>query len=61
MFKPLTRPKKIFVKVLKSNSPLKEDTQNINSKKTAASNTSILQSNNNIANMTEKVNDETNK
>ena len=64
MFKPLTKPKKIFVKVLKSNSPLKEDTQNTqntNSKKTAASNTSYIKSNNNIANMSEKVNDETNK
>ena len=67
MFKPLIKPKKIFVKVLKSNSPLKEDTQNTqntqntNSKKTAASNTSYIKSNNNIANMTEKVNDETNK
>ncbi len=62
MFKPLTKPKKIFVKVLKSNSPLKDtqNTENINSKKTAASNTSI-KSNNNIVNITEKVNDETNK
>ena len=64
MFKLLTKPKKIFVKVLKSNSPCKEDTQNTqntNSKKTAASNTSYMKSNNNIANMSEKVNDETNK
>ena len=63
VFKPLTKPRKIFVKVLKNNSPLKDiqyTTQNTNSKKTAASNTSI-KSNNNIANITEKVNDETNK
>ncbi len=62
MLKPMTKPRRIFVKVLKSNSPLKDtqNTENINSKKTAASNTSI-KSNNNIVNITEKVNDETNK
>ena len=63
VFKPFTKPRKIFVKVLKTNSPLKDiqyTTQNTNSKKTAASSTSI-KSNNNFVNITEKVNDETNK
>ena len=45
----------------KSNKQLKEDKKNNNIKKIAESNTYILKSNNNIANMTEKVNDETNK
>ena len=55
IFKPLKKPKKIFLKVLREDSTSK-DTQNTNcnSKKTAASNTS-LKSNNNIINMTEKV------
>ena len=59
IFKPLKKPKKIFIKVLKDTSFLK-DTQNTqNSKKTAAD--TSLKSNNNIINVTEKVSDETNK
>ena len=61
IFKPLKKPKKIFLKVLKDTSFLKDtqNTQNFNSKKTAAD--TYLKSNNNIINVTEKVNDETNK
>ena len=61
IFKPLKKPKKIFIKVLKDTSYLKDtqNTQNFNSKKTAAD--TSLKSNNNIINVTEKVNDETNK
>ena len=60
IFKPLKKPKKIFVKVLKDTSFLK-DTQNIplHSKKTADA--TSLKSNNNIINVTEKISDETNK
>ena len=61
IFKPLKKPKKIFLKVLKDTSFLKDtqNTQNFNSKKTAAD--TSLKSNNNIINITEKVIDETNK
>ena len=61
IFKPLKKPKKIFLKVLKDTSFLKDtqNTQNYNSKKTAAD--TSLKSNNNIINITEKVIDETNK
>ena len=61
IFKPLKKPKKIFLKVLKDTSFLKDtqNTQNFNSKKTAAD--TSLKSNNNIINVTEKVSDETNK
>ena len=61
IFKPLKKPKKIFVKVLKDTSFLKDtqNTQNFNSKKTA--DVTSLKSNNNIINVTEKINDETNK
>ena len=55
IFKPLKKPKKIFLKVLKDT----QNTQNFNSKKTAAD--TSLKSNNNIINVTEKVSDETNK
>ena len=56
MFKPLKKPKKIFVKVLKNDTPF-ADTQNTNidSKKTTASNTTLKCGNNKV-NMTEKVN-----
>ena len=57
IFKPLTKPKKIFTKVLIGNSPLKESR---NTMFTTASNT-ILKSNNKDVNYTEKVGDETNK
>ena len=61
IFKPLKKPKKIFVKVLKDTSFLKDtqNTQNFNSKKTA--DVTSLKSNNNIINVTEKISDETNK
>jgi hypothetical protein len=61
IFKPLKKPKKIFLKVLKDTSFLKDtqNTQNFNSKKTA--DVTSLKSNNNIINVTEKVSDETNK
>ena len=61
IFKQLKKPKKIFLKVLKDTSFLKDtqNTQNFNSKKTAAD--TSLKSNNNIINITEKVIDETNK
>lgn len=52
IFKPLKKPKKIFVKVLISDSPY-SDTQNTDSKKTTASN-STLKSGNIEVNMTEK-------
>ena len=58
MFKPLKKPKKIFVKVLKNDSPFiytQNTNTNIDSKKTTASNTTIKCGNNEI-NMTEKVN-----
>ena len=60
IFKPLKKPKKIFLKVLKDTSFLKDtqNTQNLISKKTAAD-TSLKS--NNIINITEKVSDETNK
>ena len=56
IFKPLKKPKKIFVKVLKTDSPFldTQNTQNIDSKKTTASSTTI-KSGNNIINITEKV------
>ena len=55
IFKPLKKPKKIFVKVLKNDSPFldTQNTQNIESKKTAAS-TSTSKSGNNVVYMTEK-------
>ena len=61
IFKPLKKPKKIFLKVLKDTSFLKDtqNKQNFNSKKTATD--TSLKSNNNIINVTEKVSDETNK
>jgi hypothetical protein len=61
IFKPLKKPKKIFLKVLKDTSFLKDtqNTQNFNSKKTAAD--TSLKSNNNIINVTEKVSYEANK
>ena len=52
IFKPLKKPKKIFVKVLISDSPY-SDTQNTDSKKTTAS-SSTLKSGNIEVNMTEK-------
>ena len=58
MFKPLKKPKKIFVKVLKNDSPFiytQNTNTNIDSKKTTASNTTIKCGNNEI-NMTEKAN-----
>ena len=56
MFKPLKKPKKIFVKVLKNDSPfIYTQNTNIDSKKTTASNT-ILNCGNHEVNMTEKVN-----
>ena len=61
IFKPLKKPKKIFIKVLKDTSYLKntQNTQNFNSKKTAAD--TSLKSNNNIIDITEKASDEINK
>ena len=55
IFKPLKKPKKIFVKVLKNDSPFldTQNTQNIDTKKTTASSTTI-KSGNNVINMTEK-------
>ena len=52
IFKPLKKPKKIFLKVLKDTSFLKDtqDTQNFNTKKTAEA--TSLKSNNNIINIT---------
>jgi hypothetical protein len=63
IFKPLKKPKKIFLKVLRDDSPSK-DTQTTNcnsknSKKTIVSNISLK--NNNMVNITEKISDETNK
>ena len=63
IFKPLKKPKKIFLKVLKDDSSSK-DTQTTNfnsknSKKTIVSNISLK--NNNLVNNTEKINDEKNK
>ena len=62
IFKPLKKPRKIMLKVLRDDSPSK-DTQNTNtncnSKKTAASNTSLKSKCNNI-NITEKISYETN-
>ncbi len=58
MFKPLKKPKKIFVKVLKNDSPFiytQNTNTNIDSKKTTASNTTLKCGNNEV-NMTEKVN-----
>ena len=56
MFKPLKKPKKIFVKVLKNDSPfIYTQNTNIDSKKTTASNTT-LKCDNNEVNMTEKAN-----
>ena len=56
MFKPLKKPKKIFVKVLKNDSPfIYTQNTNIDSKKTTASNTTLKCGNNEV-NMTEKVN-----
>ena len=56
MFKPLKKPKKIFVKVLKNDSPfIYTQNTNIDSKKITASNT-ILNCGNHEVNMTEKVN-----
>ena len=56
MFKPLKKPKKIFVKVLKNDSHfIYTQNTNIDSKKTTASNT-ILNCGNHEVNMTEKVN-----
>ena len=56
MFKPLKKPKKIFVKVLKNDSPfIYTLNTNLDSKKTTASNT-MLKCGNNEINMTEKVN-----
>ena len=57
IFKPLKKPKKIFVKVLKNDFIDIQNTQNTNldSKKTTASNT-MLKCGNNAVNMTEKVN-----
>ena len=56
MFKPLKKPKKIFVKVLKNDSPfIYTQNTNLDSKKTTASNT-ILNCGNHEVNMTEKVN-----
>ena len=56
MFKPLKKPKKIFVKVLKSDSPfIYTQNTNLDSKKTTASNTTLKCANHEV-NMTEKVN-----
>ena len=58
MFKPLKKPKKIFVKVLKNDTPFiytQNTNTNIDSKKTTASNTTLKCGNNEV-NMTEKVN-----
>ncbi len=56
MFKPLKKPKKIFVKVLKNDSPfIYTQNTNTDSKKTTASNTTLKCGNNEV-NMTEKVN-----
>ena len=56
MFKPLKKPKKIFVKVLKNDTPFTyTQNTNIDSKKTTASNTT-LKCDNNEVNMTEKAN-----
>ena len=57
IFKPLKKPKKIFVKVLKNDSPFldTQNTQNMDSKKTTAS-SSTFKSGNNEINMTEKEN-----
>ena len=56
MFKPLKKPKKIFVKVLKNDSPfIYTQNTNLDSKKTTASNTTLKCGNNEV-NMTEKVN-----
>ena len=57
MFKPLKKPKKIFVKVLKNDTPLTyTQNTNIDSKKTTASNTTLKCDNNEVNNMTEKAN-----
>ena len=57
MFKPLKKPKKIFVKVLKNDTPLTyTQNTNIESKKTTASNTTLKCDNNEVNNMTEKAN-----
>ena len=63
IFKPLKKPKKIFLKVLRDDSPSK-DTQTTNcnsknSKKIIVSNISLK--NNNMVNITEKISYETNK
>ena len=56
IFKPLKKPKKIFVKVLKNDVPfIYTQNTNLDSKKTTASNT-ILKCGNNENNLTEKVN-----
>ena len=56
MFKPLKKPKKIFVKVLKNDSPfIYTQNTNLDSKKTTASNTTLKCANHEV-NMTEKVN-----
>ena len=56
MFKPLKKPKKIFVKVLKNDTPfIYTQNTNMDSKKTTASNTT-LKCDNNEVNMTEKAN-----
>ena len=56
MFKPLKKPKKIFVKVLKNDTPFTyTQNTNIDSKKTTASNTTLKCENNEV-NMTEKAN-----
>ena len=63
IFKPLTKPKKIFLKVLRDEDPSKDiQMTNCNSKKTekTAASTS-LKSNNNIENVSEKISIVTNK
>ena len=63
IFKPLTKPKKIFLKVLRDEDPSKDiQMTNCNSKKTekTAASTSI-KSNNNIENVSEKISIVTNK
>ena len=63
IFKPLTKPKKIFLKVLRDEDPSKDiQITNCNSKKTekTAASTS-LKSNNNIENVSEKISIVTNK
>ena len=56
MFKPLKKPKKIFVKVLKNDSPfIYTQNTNLDSKKTTASNTTLKCANHEV-NITEKVN-----